>query len=130
MSIHGRGFVPSRIKLTLSTRETLTYWVQRMEPLIRAETEEEIIIVFCNRCGLEDETVYAGSSAVIGIKQGEVCVYGLLGRCEKSVLVVDTDNPPLGKLILQTRDRVESEASPERSSTEPGSEPTEESSIS
>lgn len=101
-----------------------------MEPLIRAETEEEIIIVFCNRCGLEDETVYAGSSAVIGIKQGEVCVYGLLGRCEKSVLVVDTDNPPLGKLILQTRDRVESEASPERSSTEPGSEPTEESSIS
>lgn len=72
-----------------------------MEPIIRAETDEEIIVVFCNRCGIEDDTVYAGTSAVIGIKQGEVCVYGLLGRCEKNLLVVDTDSPPLGKLVLR-----------------------------
>lgn len=84
-------------------RDTLTYWVQRMEPIIRAETDEEIIVVFCNRCGIEDDTVYAGTSAVIGIKQGEVCVYGLLGRCEKNLLVVDTDNPPLGKLVLRSQ---------------------------
>lgn len=88
--------------LTLNTRrETLTYWVQRMEPIIRAETEEEIIVVFCNRCGIEDETVYAGTSTVIGIKNGEVSVYGLLGRCQKSLLVVDTDTKPLGKLVLR-----------------------------
>lgn len=86
---------------TILYRETLTYWVQRMEPIIRAETEEEIIIVFCNRTGIEDDTVYAGTSAVIGIKQGEVSVYGLLGRCEKGLLSVDTDNPPLGKLIMR-----------------------------
>lgn len=72
-----------------------------MEPIIRAETEEEIIVVLCNRTGIEDDTVYAGTSTVIGIKQGEVCVYGLLGRCEKSLLVVDTDAPPLGKLLLR-----------------------------
>lgn len=74
-----------------------------MEPIIRAETEDEIIVVFCNRCGMEDETVYAGTSAVIGIKQGEVSVYGMLGRCEKSVLVVDTAGPPLGKLVFETQ---------------------------
>ncbi|ROW02827.1 hypothetical protein VSDG_01610 [Cytospora chrysosperma] len=82
--------------------ETLAYWVQRMEPLIRAETTEEIIVVFCNRCGIEDETVYAGTSAVIGIKQGEVNVYGILGRCEKNLLIVDTDSKPLGKLVNQS----------------------------
>lgn len=73
-----------------------------MEPIIRAETDEEIIVVFCNRCGIEDDTVYAGTSTVIGIKGGEVSVYGLLGRCQKSLLVVDTDTSPLGKLVLRT----------------------------
>ncbi|KAJ4388735.1 hypothetical protein N0V93_006195 [Gnomoniopsis smithogilvyi] len=87
--------------------ETLTYWVQRMEPLIRAKTEDEIIVVFCNRCGMEDDTVFAGTSAVIGIKQGEVRVYGLLGRCENKVLVVDTDAPPLGRLEFGTQKDVD-----------------------
>lgn len=92
-------------------RETLTYWVQRMEPLIRAKAEDEIIVVFCNRCGMEDDTVFAGTSAVIGIKQGEVRVYGLLGRCENKVLVVDTDAPPLGRLEFGTQDNDDAEAS-------------------
>ncbi|TDZ32830.1 Protein N-terminal amidase [Colletotrichum trifolii] len=52
--------------------DTLTYWVTRLEPLIRAEKKEEIIIVFCNRTGIEDDAVYAGTSAVIGIQDGEV----------------------------------------------------------
>lgn len=79
-----------------------------MEPIIRAETDEEIIVVFCNRCGIEDDTVYAGTSTVIGIKNGEVSVYGLLGRCQKSLLVVDTDTKPLGKLVLRTETATES----------------------
>lgn len=80
-----------------------------MEPIIRAETDEEIIVVFCNRCGIEDDTVYAGTSAVIGIKDGEVSVYGLLGRCQKTLLVVDTDTKPLGKLVLRTETATEPE---------------------
>lgn len=84
--------------------DTLTYWVSRLEPLIRAESEEEIIVVFANRCGIEDDAVYAGTSAVIGIKDGEVNVYGILGRGEKELLIVDTDAAPYAKLVYRPDD--------------------------
>ncbi|KAF9771442.1 hypothetical protein IL306_010908 [Fusarium sp. DS 682] len=79
--------------------ETLTYWVTRLEPLIRQDSREEIIVVFCNRCGNEEEVLYAGTSAVIGILDGEVRVYGLLGRGERDLLVVDTNDKPHAKLV-------------------------------
>ncbi|KAB5575665.1 carbon-nitrogen hydrolase [Coniochaeta sp. 2T2.1] len=79
--------------------ETLTYWVQRMEPVIRAEGDDEIIVVFANRCGVEGDVVYAGTSAVLGVQGGEVSVYGLLGRGSKELLIVNTDMPPFAKLI-------------------------------
>ena len=79
--------------------ETMTYWVQRLEPVIRSENEDEIIVVFANRCGIEDDVVYAGTSAVIGVKNGEVSVYGLLGRGVKELLIVNTDLPPFAKLV-------------------------------
>ncbi|KAM0554141.1 hypothetical protein ACHAPJ_006940 [Fusarium lateritium] len=81
--------------------ETLTYWVTRLEPLIRSDNHDEIIVVFCNRCGNEDEVLYAGTSAVIGIYDGEVKVYGLLGRGDKELLVIDTNNPPYAKLVYR-----------------------------
>ncbi|PTB70499.1 hypothetical protein BBK36DRAFT_1107796 [Trichoderma citrinoviride] len=80
---------------------TLTYWVTRLEPLIRSNNEDEIIVVFCNRTGIEDEATYAGTSAVIGIQEGEVKVYGLLGRGEKELLVVDTANSPYAKMVYR-----------------------------
>jgi protein N-terminal amidase len=83
--------------------DTLSYWLARLEPLIRAETEDEIIVVLANRCGSEDEAVYAGSSAVLGIQAGEVKVYGILGRGEKELLMVDTSKRPQAKLISQQR---------------------------
>lgn len=83
--------------------EALTYWAQRLEPVIRDESRDEVIIVFCNRSGIEGDAVYAGTSAVIGIHQGEVKVYGLLGRGVKELLVVDTDDAPLGNLILREK---------------------------
>src|SRR5271168_4248169 len=79
--------------------ETLSYWLARLEPVIRAETEGEIIVVLANRCGVEGEAVYAGSSAVLGIQEGEVKVYGILGRGEKELLVVDTSESPQAKLV-------------------------------
>ncbi|KAH8710709.1 Protein N-terminal amidase [Beauveria bassiana] len=79
--------------------ETLTYWVTRLEPLIRENRKDEIIVVFANRCGIEGDVTYAGTSAVLGIHHGEVTVYGLLGRGEKELLVVDTTHPPYGKLL-------------------------------
>ncbi|KAK3327349.1 carbon-nitrogen hydrolase, partial [Cercophora scortea] len=59
--------------------ETLVYWVQRLEPLIHAEIDEEVIVIFCNRTGAEGDAMYVGTSAVLGIKAGEVFVYGVLG---------------------------------------------------
>ncbi|KAF6836169.1 N-terminal amidase [Colletotrichum plurivorum] len=81
--------------------DTLTYWVTRLEPLIRKEGKDEIIVVFCNRTGTEDDVVYAGTSAVVGVQEGEVKIYGLLGRGEKELLVVDTNNPPYAKLVYR-----------------------------
>ncbi|KAL2068252.1 hypothetical protein VTL71DRAFT_16350 [Oculimacula yallundae] len=79
--------------------DALAYWLSRLEPLIRAEAVGEIIVIFANRCGTEEELVYAGTSAVIGINKGEVKVYGLLGRGEKELLVVDTSRLPEAKLV-------------------------------
>jgi protein N-terminal amidase len=79
--------------------ETLSYWLARIEPLIRAETQGEIIVIFANRTGAEEEAVYTGTSAVLGVQAGEVKVYGILGRGEKELLVVDTSNRPQAKLV-------------------------------
>lgn len=78
--------------------ETLVYWVQRLEPLIRADRDEEVVVVVCNRTGAEEDVVYTGTSAVLGIKRGEVFVYGVLGRGVNDLLVVDTDCPPMCRL--------------------------------
>jgi len=81
--------------------ETLAYWLARLEPVIRAESVGEVIVVMANRCGTEEEAVYAGTSAVLGITEGEVKVYGILGRGEKELLVVDTSKRPQAKLISE-----------------------------
>ncbi|KAI0166905.1 carbon-nitrogen hydrolase [Hypoxylon sp. FL1284] len=96
--------------------DTMTYWVTRMEPLIRAEGDEEIIVVFCNRTGVEDDAVYAGTSAVIGIQNGEVTVYGMLGRGQKELLVVDTEKPGFAKLVYRPEDE-------DKAVDTPGAEP-------
>ncbi|OTB18825.1 hypothetical protein K445DRAFT_19434 [Daldinia sp. EC12] len=101
--------------------DTLTYWVTRLEPLIRAESEDEIIVVFANRCGIEDDAVYAGTSAVIGIKDGEVNVYGILGRGEKELLVVDTDAAPYAKLVYRPDDNASGFASTDDDKSKDGS---------
>lgn len=79
----------------------LSYWLARMEPVIRAEAKGEIICVFANRTGTEDEATYAGTSAVLGIHSGEVKVYGILGRGERELLVVDTNKRPQAKLVAE-----------------------------
>ncbi|KAL2873927.1 hypothetical protein SGCOL_010898 [Colletotrichum sp. CLE4] len=103
--------------------DTLTYWVTRLEPIIRAETDEEIIVVFCNRTGIEDDAVYAGTSAVVGIQAGEVKIYGLLGRGEKELLVVDTNNPPYAKLVYRPEPNRPSAVHSELQETSPSSAP-------
>lgn len=95
--------------------DTLAYWVARLDPVIRANYSKETIVVFANRCGVEDEATYAGTSTVIGIKDGEVSVYGILGRGVEELLVIDTDDPPYGKLVTRSEAAVPGE---------PGAPPT------
>lgn len=90
--------------------ETLSYWVSRLEPIIRAEGEEEIIVVFANRSGTEGLAVYAGTSAVLGVQDGEVRVYGILGRGERELLVVDTSKRPAAHLISDPNARDKAKA--------------------
>jgi protein N-terminal amidase len=54
--------------------------------------------VFYNRTGAEEEAIYTRTSAIIGIRQDEIFVYGVLGRGVVDLLVVDTDCPPRYKL--------------------------------
>ncbi|CAI4210947.1 unnamed protein product [Parascedosporium putredinis] len=81
--------------------ETLMYWMTRLGPIIHRETDQETIVVFANRTGVDDKITYAGTSAVLGIRDGEVNVYGILGRSDKEVLIVDTNQEPLGKLVYR-----------------------------
>ncbi|RDA93431.1 hypothetical protein CP533_2618 [Ophiocordyceps camponoti-saundersi (nom. inval.)] len=105
--------------------DTLMYWVTRLEPLIRSENQQEIIVIFCNRTGIEDEVTYAGTSAVIGILDGEVNVYGLLGRGEKELLVVDTTKPPHAKMVYRPESATVQPREPELAGGSPsdGAEP-------
>jgi hypothetical protein len=81
--------------------ETLAGWLARLEPLIRAE-RGEIIVVFANCCRVEDSTIYTGTSTVLGIDAGEVKVYSILGCSKEGLLIVDTSEPPVARLVLET----------------------------
>lgn len=95
--------------------DTLSYWVSRIEPIIRTESDEEIIVVFANRSGIEQDATYTGSSAVVGVRSGEVNVYGILGRGENKLLVVDTDDQPFAKLVYRPEAKTTTTAAPEPS---------------
>lgn len=79
--------------------DTLKYWIQRLEPIIRSDNEEEIIFVVANRTGIEEDCVYTGTSTVFGVRKEEVNLYGVLGRGVKEVLVVDTSRKPFAKVV-------------------------------
>ena len=90
--------------------DTVGYWLERMRPLLGPNgPENEVIVVFANRCGEEGESPligpvrYAGSSTVMGISRGdgrvdgEVRIWDMLGTAEEAVLIVDTkDNARYG----------------------------------
>jgi hypothetical protein len=82
-----------------SDMDALDDWIRPLRPLIKAELEDEIICVFANRTGTEAGATYAGTSAILGIQEGELNVYGILAQGQKGLLVVDTNKRPGQKLI-------------------------------
>ncbi|KAM3504215.1 hypothetical protein MY10362_003707 [Beauveria mimosiformis] len=87
----------------------LSCWVARLEPLVEAKRKEETLIVLCNGTGPD---TYAGTSAVLGIKDGEVLVYDYLGSSQEGLLVVDTSKYPVHKLSPRRMDPRPIEAGP------------------
>ncbi|KAI9837540.1 MAG: hypothetical protein M1819_007191 [Sarea resinae] len=75
---------------TAPDMDTFSYWLSRLQPLVDAKSDQEVVVVFGNRCGQEGPVCFAGTSAVLGIKAGEIKVYDILGRDEEGILIVDT----------------------------------------
>lgn len=88
--------------------ETLSYWLSRLQPIIGSDGHRETIVVFANRAGTERDATYAGTSAVVGIQGSDIRLYGMLGRGEDRLLVVDTDLPAYAKLQFEAKQKAES----------------------
>ena len=73
---------------------TLGYWIERLSPLVE-KAAEEVVVVIGNRCGEEEgEARYAGTSCVMGVGKGKLRLWGLMGRAEEGVCIVDTEEAP------------------------------------
>lgn len=84
-------------------KETLGYWVDRLEPLVVQE-EREVLVVMVNRCGIEEPGVrYVGTSWVGRVGKGKVEVWGVMGKGEEGVLVVDTEEEPRWRIRLRDK---------------------------
>lgn len=88
---------------------TLSYWVERLKPLVDAE--KEVMAVFANRCGqeagktplgIEEGVRYAGSSWIGRIGNGVLKIWEIMGRAEEGVIVADTEKEPKWALRLQS----------------------------
>ncbi|KAL9111398.1 MAG: hypothetical protein Q9187_007929 [Circinaria calcarea] len=82
---------------------TLSYWLSRLKPLIDADDGVERIAVIGNRTGREGEVGYAGTSVVVGVGGRRTWIWGILGRGEEGMLVVDTEEE--ARWVVQTRER-------------------------
>ncbi|PNS15483.1 Protein N-terminal amidase [Sphaceloma murrayae] len=97
--------------------DTLNYWVARFKPLLDRMGTEEVVLVFANRCGLEPGTVegvtrgtndagesvigFAGTSCVVGVREGSLKIWDMLGKAEEAVLMVDTETAPIYQLSIK-----------------------------
>lgn len=81
--------------------ETLDYWIQRFKPLV--EANNSVLLVMGNRCGTEEQVVYAGTSMIARVGGGSVEIWDVAGRGEERLLVVDTETKPQFNLKFEPR---------------------------
>jgi protein N-terminal amidase len=92
--------------------ETVSYWLQRFEPLIEASRGggRDVLVVFSNRVGSEANEVrqlttksgqviplgesvsYAGSSCAMRFSGGRVSILDMMGKGEEGLLVFDAED--------------------------------------
>jgi protein N-terminal amidase len=90
--------------------ETVSYWLQRFEPLVEASRGggRDVVVVFSNRVGSEvnevrelttksgqviplgDSVSYAGSSCAMRFSGGRVSILDMMGKGEEGSMVFDT----------------------------------------
>jgi len=70
--------------------DTLSYWMDRFGPVVAAD--RDTILVMANRCGIEGEVYYAGTSTVMRVGRGKIGVWGICGKGEEKCLVVNTND--------------------------------------
>lgn len=68
-------------------KSNVRYWVQRLSPLYESTKNKKRGLVTCNRSGIEDYTVFGGSSSIYTIKPGSVSWYGSLGQNVEDLMV-------------------------------------------
>jgi protein N-terminal amidase len=73
---------------------TVAYWVERFQPFVEKARDTPVYVVMANRCGMEKDVCYAGSSTVIKIDKSGVSLFDTLGKAEEKCLVVDTNDRP------------------------------------
>ena len=93
---------PTKAEPELST---LSYWVERLRPVVERKADRKTIVVLAKRCGVEPgaekQACYAGTSTVLGVGNGEVEIWDIQGKGEERLLVMDTDKA--AKFKLQAR---------------------------
>uniref|UniRef100_A0A060T7K6 ARAD1D03806p n=1 Tax=Blastobotrys adeninivorans TaxID=409370 RepID=A0A060T7K6_BLAAD len=82
--------------------ETVNYWALRMRPFLKpTDSEKRVVFVACNRCGREDDVVYAGSSSIMtfkgnttGLMSEAIEFHGGLSQVQEGLMYqeVDIDN--------------------------------------
>jgi len=70
-------------------RETLEYWVGRLEPLARAP--RETLFVAADRVGAEGRVAFCGASCVLALQGGGASLLGSLDEEEEGLLVVEME---------------------------------------
>jgi protein N-terminal amidase len=68
--------------------DTFSYWIERFFPLQNAQGGP-VFIVIANRCGVEKEACYAGTSTVISFRDGRGYIYDILGKYDEQCMIVD-----------------------------------------
>lgn len=100
-------------KQTEPDMDTLSYWINRLKPLVMGE--QEVVVVCSNRCGeeagknpaqpwAENGVRYAGSSWIGKVGGDKVKIWAIAGRGREEVVVVDTDKEPLWVLEMMPRE--------------------------
>ncbi|MCJ1353559.1 MAG: Carbon-nitrogen hydrolase [Icmadophila ericetorum] len=84
--------------------DTLGYWIERLRPVIGADDGVERLVVIANRTGREGDVGYVGSSVVMGVGGWVVKIWGILGRGEEKVLVIDTEEEAKWRVRLKARE--------------------------